>query len=82
MAGEGKRFAQTGERILKPFIKVDNEYMFVRAMNCIRKMFPETEIFYELVVRKETYDEYNMENIIKDMQYVHISITKKTSCPA
>ena len=47
MAGEGKRFAQTGEQILKPFIKVDNKFMFVRAMNSMREMFNDYELYFE-----------------------------------
>lgn len=82
MAGEGKRFAQTGEQILKPFIKVDNEFMFVRAMNSIRKMFFNRDIYFELVMQHKTIEKYNVYDIIKDMKNVHINGVGKTIGPA
>lgn len=83
MAGEGKRFAQTGEQILKPFIKIDDEYMFVRAMNSMRKMFNDYELYFELVVRERAAKQYDLDNIVADMKNTYVcKLGGKTKGPA
>lgn len=83
MAGEGKRFAQTGEQTLKPFIKVDDEYMFVKAMNSVRSMFKDYEIYFELVVLRDVAHKYNLDDIVSNMQNTYIcKLYKKTIGPA
>lgn len=83
MAGEGKRFAQTGEQILKPFIKVDNEFMFVRAMNSMREMFNDYELYFELVVLDNVAKQYDLDNIVSSMKNTYVrKLYEKTKGPA
>lgn len=83
MAGEGKRFAQTGEQILKPFIKVDNEFMFVRAMNSMREMFNDYELYFELVVLDNVSKQYDLDNIVSSMKNTYVrKLYEKTKGPA
>lgn len=83
MAGEGKRFAQTGEQILKPFIKVDNEFMFVRAMNSMREMFNYYELYFELVVLDNVAKQYDLDNIVSGMKNTYVcKLYEKTKGPA
>lgn len=85
MCGEGKRFAQTGEQTLKPFIKVDGEYMFVKAMNSLKYMLPDFDLRFVLVFREEAIAKYRVQDIvgnIKDTDIRICSVFDKTAGPA
>lgn len=85
MCGEGKRFAQTGEQTLKPFIKVDEEYMFVKAMNSLKFMFSDFDLRFVLVFREEAIAKYHVLDIVGNIKDTNIricSVFNKTAGPA
>tara|TARA_B100001175_G_C19512356_1_gene644720 strand:- start:124 stop:900 length:777 start_codon:yes stop_codon:yes gene_type:complete len=59
MGGEGKRFADEGFKNPKPFIKVDNEEMFIKATKCL----PNSNN-YIFITKKEFESKFNVKEII------------------
>jgi len=62
MAGRGQRFIDSGVATPKPLIPVDGKPMFLRSLDSIASL----EFDLHIIVRKETEEEYDLSNKIKE----------------